>query len=150
MWDMEVTRTMNYLTSNEHETVRLSWFAKKYDRMLLSSTIDEETRQKHSQELMDYLCDKFGISPVKVFVSSNKRPVKRRGEIHGYYMVKEHKIIIYNTTPKTRQPIAIKTFFDTLIHEFIHHYDYQVLKLEYSVHTLGFYKRVDDLKKKLI
>lgn len=147
---MEVTKSRDYKISNNHEVVRLSRFVKKYSQKVLSSTEDEKTRQKCSQELMDYLCEKFGIEHVEVFVSSGKRRTKGNGQVYGYYMVNQKKIVLYNTTAKTGQPVAIKTFFDTLIHEFIHHYDHQVLKLDYSMHTSGFYKRIDDLKKKLV
>lgn len=147
---MEKDKSRDYKISNKHETVKLSRFVKKYSQMILTSTEDVKVRQKRSQELMDYLCEKYGISPVEVHVSSSKRPSKGRGQIYGYYMVNQKKIVLYNITPKTGQPVAIKTFFDTLIHEFIHHYDYHVLKLNDSMHTLGFYKRIDDLKKKLV
>ena len=50
--------------------------------------------------------------------------------------------VIYNTTTKTKKTIAIKTFYETLLHEFIHHYDIVGLKLGDSLHTSGFYKRI--------
>ncbi len=39
---------------------------------------------------------------------------------------------------------------DTLFHEFMHHYDYEVLKFPASLHTAGFYYRLGDVMKKLI
>lgn len=147
---MEKSLSKSYIKSNKHETVKLSRFAIKYGQMVLNSKEDEKDRQERSQKLMDYLCKKFDIAPVNVMVTELKRPSKERGQLFGFYLPSHHKIVIYNTTAKTCKPTAIKTFFDTLIHEFMHHYDYQVLKLEDSFHTTGFYKRIDDLKKKLI
>ena len=147
---MEKSLSKSYIKSNKHETVRLSRFSKKYGQMILNSTEDEKDRQERSQALTDYLCERFGIAPVKVMVTTLKRPSRGRGQVYGFYTPSNHKITIYNTTARTCKPTAIKTFFDTLIHEFMHHYDYQVLKLEDSFHTTGFYKRIDDLKNKLI
>ncbi|GEM_PF-5077827 len=46
--------------------------------------------------------------------------------------------------------IAPKIFLDTHIHEFMHHYDYEVRKFPTSLHTTGFYYRRRDVMKKLI
>ena len=59
------------------------------------------------------------------------------------------QITIYNKTAVKGDVISIKAFYDTLLHEFIHHYDYEVLKLDRSIHSAGFYKRISDLKNKL-
>ena len=42
-----------------------------------------------------------------------------------------------------------KTIYETVSHEFIHHYYIVGLKLGDSLHTSGFYKRIGDLKEKL-
>ena len=44
--------------------------------------------------------------------------------------------------------MSIKSFADTLLHEFTHHYDTRYLKIE-SRHTAGFYKRISSLKGNL-
>jgi len=55
------------------------------------------------------------------------------------------KTIIYNTTAKTGKSVSIKSFADTPLREFIHHYDTRYLKIK-SAHTAGFYKRISSLK----
>ena len=46
--------------------------------------------------------------------------------------------------------VAGKTFFDTLIHEFMHHLDRTLLRISSTPHSPGFYSRIDDLKRKLM
>jgi hypothetical protein len=46
--------------------------------------------------------------------------------------------------------IAPKIFLNTFIHEFMHYYDYEILKFPTSLHTAGFDYRVGDMVKKLI
>ena len=59
------------------------------------------------------------------------------------------KIIISNKTAIREAVLDPKTFLDTLVHEFMHHYDYEVLKFPTSLHTAGFYYRLGDVMKKL-
>ena len=46
--------------------------------------------------------------------------------------------------------LAPKTFLDTLVHEFMHHYDYEILKFSTNLRTAGFYYRLGDVVKKLV
>ena len=46
-------------------------------------------------------------------------------------------------------PCDIRTFINTLLHEFMHHYDFYYLRLPDSVHCKGFESRIRDLRKKL-
>ena len=86
---------------------------------------------------------------------SNKRQnhVTRNGKlikkVYGRYMINLNTIEIFNLTAMTKKPVAIKTMYDTLLHEFMHHYDFTKLKLSESLHTKGFAMRISDLKKKL-
>ncbi|HHT9137507.1 MAG TPA: hypothetical protein ACFYEK_09730 [Candidatus Wunengus sp. YC60] len=54
------------------------------------------------------------------------------------------------TAGDTRSHACPKTFLDTLVHEFMHHYDYEVLKFPTSLRTAGFYYRLGDVMKKLM
>lgn len=139
----------NYEISNKIENVRLNSFKSVYSESLLNSSENIAIRQKRAESLLKYLCGKFKINNVTLRVTNRPRPQKSRGQIGGWYVVNEKKIIIYNTTAKTNKTISIKSFYDTLLHEFIHHYDYEVLGLTDSLHTTGFYKRITDLKNKL-
>ena len=140
----------DYNKSNEEDSVRLNRFSKSYSLKLLSC--GDCYRFINSQSLIDYLCKKFNIPNVVVYVCNRKRPRNRGCEIHGKYTRRKGdspQITIYNKTAVKGDVISIKAFYDTLLHEFIHHYDYEVLKLDRSIHSAGFYKRISDLKNKL-
>ena len=73
---------------------------------------------------------------------------KLKRKVYGTY--KAGNIVLSNKTAIREATLAPKTFLDTLIHEFMHHYDYEVLKFPVSLHTAGFYYRLGDVMKKLI
>ena len=111
-------------------------------------------REKRAQKLVNYLCDKFKIPHCYVIISNKcQNHVTRNGKlikkVYGRYMINLNTIEIFNLTAMTRKPVAIKTMYDTLLHEFMHHYDYTKLKLSESLHTKGFAMRISDLKNKL-
>lgn len=139
-----------YEKSNEITSVRLNSFSKVYAHEVLLSLESSCDREENAQILLDYLCKKFKIERVTLSVTPAARPCNRRNtQTYGCYYPASRRIIIYNTTAKTKKTIAIKTFYGTLLHEFIHHYDMVGLKLGGSPHTSGFYKRIGDLKEKL-
>lgn len=123
-----------------------------YTKKLLTSVIASE-RQVLGQCLLDEMSRSLSISSVQLFV--HDKPQKhslKNGKLmrKTYGTYKDGKITISNKTAIREAVIAPKTFIDTLIHEFIHHYDYKVLKLPVSLHTAGFYYRLGDIIKKLI
>lgn len=138
----------NYTKSNEVSAVaytRLS--GKEYKALLL----DRGDRKTTGQVLLNYLCDKFKISRIPLIVVQSNRKCRGKKQVYGYYRYSNGKgmsITIYNHTAKTGQEVAIKTFANTLLHEFIHHYDTEVLKIQ-TIHSAGFYKRISDLESKL-
>lgn len=139
-----------YEKSNGITEVRLNRLSSNEYKKLLS----DKDRQKDAQRLVDYLCDKFKISKVSVCVTNKPQPHKHssgrlRSKTLGLYIPSKKQIIMYNTTAVRRQTVSINVFADTLLHEFIHHYDFAVLKFSDSPHTAGFYKRISDLKAKL-
>lgn len=149
----------NYKFSNKITTVALNKFDKKIMKKLLS---DKGDRQVNGQALLDYLCDKFKIAHVHLTVADKNRVKKGRGTTHGFIrmglnlkknsdtLCKSKYIVVYNKTAVRGQTVSIKEFTDTLLHEFIHHYDIQFLKMINSIHSAGFYKRISDLKAKLV
>lgn len=139
----------NYEVSNKIENVRLNSFKSVYSESLLRSSDNISQRKKRAETLLNYLCTKFKINNITLLVTNKPRPCKGRVQIGGWYVQNEKKIIIYNTTAKTNKTISIKSFYNILLHEFIHHYDYEVIKLTDSLYTSGFYKRISDLKNKL-
>ena len=141
-----------YIKSNKITTVALNSFSKKEFANLLK----DKNRQEDAQALVDYLCKKFKIKKCVVKVTNKPQPhstgydgnLKRK--TLGTYTLGTDVITMYNLTAIKNKEVAINTFADTLLHEFIHHYDMEYLKLGASIHTAGFYKRISDLKSKLI
>lgn len=99
--------------------------------------------------LSNYLSDKFGLPYVSVCVKEMKRKKNGKAEVHGLYDPNTKGITIYNLTAVKGNPISIGQFFDTLLHEYMHHYDRYALHLYNSPHTKGFYLRVAELKNRL-
>ena len=110
----------NIKKSNKYLTVDYSDFSHEEYQSLLHSGSKVEPRKKASQNLLDYLCDKGGKKEITLW---NNR----------HYKV----------------PCDIRTFINTLLHEFMHHYDYYYLRLPDSVHCKGFESRIRDLRSKL-
>ena len=140
-----------YEKSNNISEVALSKFrSTEYNQLL-----KDVNRQKDAQSLINYLCDKFHIpyAIVKVINTPQPHATNYRGSLKsktlGTYNSGFQLITMYNITAVKRQVVSIKTFMSTLLHEFIHHYDYAYLKFNSSPHTAGFYKRISDLEKKL-
>lgn len=141
----------DYEKSNKLESVALNRFSKVEYQTLLT---DCGNRQKNAQSLINYLCGKFHIPNAMVIVTNKPQPhaTGYNGNLKkktlGTYEVYSKTITIYNTTAIKKQTISIKVFAETLLHEFMHHYDTCYLNIA-SMHTAGFYKRISDLQKKL-
>lgn len=142
-----------YEESNSIVAVDLNRFSKKYYSDLLNAGDDKIARQMASQKLISYLCDKFKMCDVHVIVTDKSQPRKKSArysaKIGGFYKPSNLTITVYNKTSVKKQTVAIKSFAETLLHEFIHHYDFEYLQLKDSPHTTGFYKRITDLQNKL-
>lgn len=138
----------DYMKSNAIESVVYNKLSKKEYNDLLNSKTD---RAEKAQKLLDYLCDKFAVSRIKLVVLNKGRKISGNSQTYGFYSFCNKRgisITIYNRTAKTDKEVSIKTFISTLLHEFMHHYDTEYLQI-YSKHTSGFYKRIIDLEKKL-
>ena len=126
--------------------------ATHYTKKLLTST-DASERQVLGQGLLEEMSRSLSI-PVPQLTVNDKRQNhslkdgKLKRKVYGTY--KAGKIVLSNKTAIREATLAPKTFLDTLIHEFMHHYDYEVLKFPASLHTAGFYYRLGDVMKKLI
>ena len=74
---------------------------------------------------------------------------------YGYYRIalestpQRGSIRIYNLTAIRQQVLAPKVFLETLLHEWVHHYDFTGLQLDRSPHTSGFFARIRDLAETL-
>ena len=86
--------------------------------------------------------------PLRVRVLA-ARPSETWGELHGLYVPGQGRasavITVWMRTAQRRQVVAFRSFLRTLLHEVCHHIDYEVLLLEESYHTEGFYKRESSL-----
>lgn len=109
--------------------------------------------ERTSRALLDALCLQLGVARVKVRVRS-VRPTDDWGELHGLYTPPEGRrlaaIEVWMRTARLRKVVAFRTYLRTLLHELNHHLDVQLLELEDSFHTEGFYKRESSLFKQLV
>ena len=144
-----------YEMSNKIEAVKLNRLSKKEYKAVLSATEGIVDRQKKAQMLCDYLSKRFGVPAPIVRVVNRTQPHSTgyRGTLRrktlGTYTPALQVITLYNITAIKKQVVSIKQMAATLLHEYIHHYDFEVLKLGASPHTTGFYKRISDLENKL-
>ena len=144
----------NYEKSNNITKIKIpiSNEARHLTSLLLKSK-EEKERQSLGDDLLDELADLAKIDIVSLKISDTKQYHKKRnGKVamkqYGYYKPGSKYIYISNRTSVRGQILAPKTFLDTLLHEWTHHYDHQKLGLN-SIHSAGFYARLKDIKEKL-
>src|SRR5260370_10326864 len=127
------------------------------------SILDESTaagRQARGQALLDVLDEAAGLPPCKLTVADRPQRHRTRGgklevKTYGYYRIawestpRRGSIRIYNLTAIRQQVLAPKVFLETLLHEWVHHYDFTGLQLDRSPHTSGFFNRIRDLAETL-
>src|SRR3989338_1435837 len=118
-------------------------------QLLLSSGFEQ--RQSLSNFLVNELSYNADIERIALEITDTKQWHKRKGtrlavKRYGVYYPKTKRISIQNRTAVQGKELAPKTFMDTLLHEWMHHYDFQKLKIN-SIHTKGFYERVRFLKE---
>lgn len=135
--------------SNKHISVELNNFNNKTYIELTKVSTNASERETLSQRLINELCEYYNIEIPIVNVPNSRQIKTTNGKILGTYKPHSKIITVPNKTAKLGKIVAIKSFIDTLLHEFIHHYDYFVLELSDSLHTAGFYQRISDLKNKL-
>jgi hypothetical protein len=114
---------------------------------------DRARVERASRALADALAAAFDVRPVRVRVLS-RRPSTTESELHGLYEPAEGRappvIRVWMRTSQHKRVVAFRTFVRTLLHELCHHLDYELLKLEDSFHTEGFFKRESSLFKQLM
>lgn len=144
-----------YEKSNKIEAVKLSRLSKKEYKAVLSATESISDRQKKAQALCSYLSARLKVPAPAVRVVNRSQPHSTgyrgtlRSKTLGTYAPTSQVITLYNLTAIKKQVVSIRQMAATLLHEYIHHYDFTVLKLGVSPHTSGFYKRISDLENKL-
>jgi len=113
---------------------------------------DRAAVQRAVQTLIDALVDGFAVPPVDVQVLA-VRPSDIEGELHGLYEPDEElpiaRISVWMRTAQKKQVVAFRSFVRTVVHEFLHHLDYEHFKLPETFHTEGFYRRESSLANAL-
>ena len=76
-------------------------------------------------------------------------------ELHGLYVPEPGEgeppaIRVWMRTARKARVVAFRTFLRTLLHELLHHLDYEVLELGDSFHTEGFFRRESSLFRQLV
>ena len=150
---MNWSNDKEYEKSNKIESVYYNKLSTKEYNALLNCGESYTERQRAAKALITYLCNKYKLEVPQVIVKDTTGgnilgKYTRKGNILGTY-TQSIIITIYNKTPKNTKVKSIKQFAETLLHEFIHHYDLNYLKFSHSPHTRGFYMRISDLKRKL-
>jgi len=109
--------------------------------------------ERAARALTDAIAAALDVAPVKVKVLS-RRPSTSESELHGLYEPADKRtaavIRVWMRTSQHKRVVAFRTFVRTLLHELCHHLDYELLKLEDSFHTEGFFKRESSLFKQLV
>ena len=150
-----------YERSKGVETV--AWREFPLGKGIALSILDETTaagRQSKGQALLDVLDAAAGLPPCKLTVADRPQRHRTRGgrlelKTYGYYRIaweatpRRGTIRIYNLTAIRQQVLAPKVFLETLLHEWVHHYDFTGLQLDRSPHTSGFFGRIHDLAETL-
>jgi hypothetical protein len=122
----------------------------------MATALGEEDRYataRASQRLADALLAQLALPPVRISVLA-ARPSHDWGELHGYYDPTREgvppTITLWMRTAQRKQVVAFRTFLRTFLHEIGHHLDYELLELEETFHTEGFYKRESSLFRQLM
>ena len=110
--------------------------------------------EKACQALVDAMNAQLSAPPVKVRVLE-RRPSNNAGELQGLYEPDEvtggvARITVWMRTARKEQLVKFRTFLRTLVHEMVHHLDYEHFKLDETFHTQGFYTRESALVKDLL
>jgi predicted metalloprotease with PDZ domain len=114
---------------------------------------DQEVTRRACQSLLDALCDLAGVAHA-VFKLKDAAYARFRGGRAVYKLYgtcdRDGTITVAYRTAVQRKVFAYRTFLDTVVHEFMHHYDVHGLRLAASFHTSGFYQRVRAITAQLV
>ncbi len=109
--------------------------------------------EKLARQLTAIVLHTLKVTPVTIKVLA-ARPSNDWGELHGLYEGAEDRrrarITVWMRTAHHKKIVAFKTFLRTILHEICHHLDYELLELEDSFHTEGFFKRESSLCHQLL
>lgn len=114
-----------------------------------------EQRQLLGAELLGALCALAGTATPRLIVIDEPRPHRVRDgrtvyQRYGSYSPRTQTIRLHNRTARLGRSVARGVFLETLLHELMHHWDFELLGLRKSLHTSGFYHRLGTLKRGLL
>jgi hypothetical protein len=113
----------------------------------------QRATQLATTALVDAMVTSLKVSPVRSRVLS-ARPSSDWGELHGLYEPADDgvkpRLTVWMRTARHKRVVAFRTFLRTILHEFCHHLDYELLDLSDSFHTEGFFKRESSLFHQLV
>ena len=106
------------------------------------------------QVLVNALNGALATPPVNVKVL-DRRPANKAYELQGLYEPDEvtggvARISVWMRTAQLERVVRFRTFLRTLIHEVVHHLDYELYGLAETFHTQGFYARESALMRELL
>ncbi len=128
---------------------------------IVESSDDYSERSRLAQMLINELNATGELPACRVVVADRAQVHQHDGrrlqsKTYGYYRcrfagggVTDARIRIYHRTAVRQQVISAKVFLNTVIHEWMHHFDFAGLGLERSPHTAGFFARLRDLAESL-
>ena len=128
---------------------------------IVGASEDHRERMRLAQLLIDDLDAVAGLPPCRVTVADRAQAHRHDGQrlqskTYGYYQcaftdgeVANARIRIYHRTAVRQQVISPKVFLNTVLHEWMHHFDFAGLGLDRSPHTAGFYARLRALAEAL-
>lgn len=123
------------------------------DLAIWLSAGDKSKVRGATQAVIELLCAAARVPAARLSLV-DKAHAEFRGDkmvvkLHGFCAPDGTITLAYRTAVR-RKVFAFKTYLNTLVHEFMHHYDHRRLQLGASFHTRGFYQRVRDLVGRLV
>lgn len=109
--------------------------------------------ERAAGELCDGVTDALNVEPVDCYVLASRPRGRDGSELHGMYVPEEDgsaHIEVWMRTAAHGRVVAFRTFLRTLVHELCHHLDYELLELEETFHTEGFFQRESSLVRQLL
>jgi hypothetical protein len=121
----------------------------------LQEALDQDDRravERAANVLVRAILRMLELPPITVQVLA-VRPSSGEGELHGLYTREEDRptrVQLWMRTARHRRVVAFRTFLRTLLHELLHHLDYELLRLADSFHTEGFFRRESSLFRQIV
>ncbi len=123
--------------------------AEELERALAAA--DRRAVEATCRRLASGICAALGVPPVKVRVRA-ARPSGPHEELHGLYEPEPPpaQITLWMRTAAKRRVVAFRSFLRTLVHELLHHLDYELYRFAETFHTEGFFQRESSLVQQLL